>query len=213
MIEELVPAGGWADAADSTSTAEWVGTPTGGLWAISSLARRFGREEVPQVFTALHRNSRIFWPWLVFASRLLPGGRLPPRDRETIILRTAWNCRSRYEWAQHVAVALGAGLTDDAIVRIARGPSASEDPHERALLSMCDELAAEHRVSETTWAYLRERYPQPLQVELLVLAGQYQLLAGFLNTLGLPLEPQVVEVLDAFHGRIAGGRGIHAATA
>jgi alkylhydroperoxidase family enzyme len=33
--------------------------------------------------------------------RTLRAGRIPPREREILILRTGWNCRSEYEFAQH----------------------------------------------------------------------------------------------------------------
>jgi hypothetical protein len=37
----------------------------------------------------------------VLASELMPGGRLPREDTELMILRTAHNCRSDYEWRAH----------------------------------------------------------------------------------------------------------------
>jgi len=205
MGEELVPAEGWADEGRPRGALASVDAPNGMLRLLTALARRFGRKEVPRVFTALGRNPGLFWPWLVFASRLLPYGKLSPVEREVVILRTAWLCRSRYEWAQHVAVGLSVGLSDEDIVRIARGPDAAVDPRERALLAMSDELARDRRVSDDTWRELQSRYDEPRLVELLVLAGHYQLLAGFLNTLGLPLESQVTEALAAFHARIGGG--------
>ena len=36
---------------------------------------------------------------------------LSPRHRELLILRTAWLCRSGYEWARHAGVAKKAGFT------------------------------------------------------------------------------------------------------
>src|SRR5262245_8389695 len=35
---------------------------------------------------------------------------LPPRDRELLILRTAWLCRAAYEWGQHVVFGRDCGL-------------------------------------------------------------------------------------------------------
>jgi 4-carboxymuconolactone decarboxylase len=53
------------------------------------------------IFTTLVRAEGLTRRWLPFGGRLL-NGKLPARDRELLILRTAWNCRAEYEWAQHV---------------------------------------------------------------------------------------------------------------
>ncbi|MDQ1680340.1 MAG: hypothetical protein QOI42_1199 [Frankiaceae bacterium] len=43
----------------------------------------------PALFTTLGRHRRLFRPWLRFAGRLMPGGKLPRRDGELVILRVA----------------------------------------------------------------------------------------------------------------------------
>ncbi|HEX6591198.1 MAG TPA: carboxymuconolactone decarboxylase family protein, partial [Moraxellaceae bacterium] len=92
-----------------------------------------GRSEMPDILTVINLNPRLFWAWLFFASRLMPYGRLPGTVREKIILRTGWNCRSRYEWGQHVDIGLMEGVSDAEILQVARGPEAFSDPVERAL--------------------------------------------------------------------------------
>ncbi|HNG27280.1 MAG TPA: hypothetical protein PLJ37_07715, partial [Chitinophagales bacterium] len=39
-----------------------------------SVAKTFGRTEIPNVFKLLAINQDIFWRWLFFASRLMPYG-------------------------------------------------------------------------------------------------------------------------------------------
>jgi len=93
---ELVPAGGWI----APSPARLAPPARGGdplLRLAAWTAARVRRRETPQLFALLGRHRRLFWPWLWFASRLMPNGRLDARVREILILRTAWNCRSRYE--------------------------------------------------------------------------------------------------------------------
>ncbi len=46
---------------------------------------------------------------------------LPPREREIVILRTGFLCKSGYEWTQHAVIGKREGLTDDEIARIKRG--------------------------------------------------------------------------------------------
>lgn len=45
---------------------------------------------------------------------------LPKREREIIILGTAYLCGSGYEWAQHVRIGRACGLADEEIARIKR---------------------------------------------------------------------------------------------
>jgi alkylhydroperoxidase family enzyme len=161
-----------------------------------------GRQQVPDVFSVMHINSRLFWAWLFFASRLMPRGRLPARDREKIILRTAWNCRSRYEWGQHVDIALRVGVSDEDIVRVSRGPAAFDDLRERALIQACDELFSRQIIFADTWQQLAKHYDEKKLIEILILIGHYQMIAGFLNSAGIALEAQTESKIEDFHRRI-----------
>jgi 4-carboxymuconolactone decarboxylase len=49
---------------------------------------------------------------------------LPPRDRELLILRIGWLCRSECEFGQSVVIGKQAGLSDEEIERVMRGPDA-----------------------------------------------------------------------------------------
>lgn len=55
-----------------------------------------GLEQPFHIFTTFARHPELMRRWLPFGTVLL-GGELPPRDRELLILRTAWNCRAAYE--------------------------------------------------------------------------------------------------------------------
>src|SRR5690349_16086978 len=103
---ELAPPGGWHPV-DPTRLGPPDG-PAGGLsYRLVRLGMRvFGRRTVPNLFLVLLRSPRLLLPWTAFASRLMPYGRLEPRDRERMILRIAWNCRCRYEWLQHVEIGM-----------------------------------------------------------------------------------------------------------
>lgn len=64
-----------------------------------------------------HRE--LFRAWNEFG-RTLFNGRLPARDRELLVLRTAWLTQSQFAWAQHQPVAEGLGMTTDELRRIRR---------------------------------------------------------------------------------------------
>jgi 4-carboxymuconolactone decarboxylase len=149
---------------------------------LGRLSRRLGRQEVPDVISVLHINPRLFWAWLFFASRLMPYGRLPAKLREKIILRTAWNCRSRYEWGQHVDIGLSVGVTDEEIIKITKGPAAFAGHDDQAVIQACDEMCAEQCISDSTWKTLSERYDKKRLIEIMLLIGHYVMIAGFLNS-------------------------------
>lgn len=201
-VKELKPKEGWSEVRRVRLPAPSVAERSFLFRGISGFSRLLGRTEVPDVITVLSLNPRLFWAWLFFASRLMPYGRLPAKEREMVILRTGWNCRSRYEWGQHVDLGLSVGLSDDAILRIADGPTAWQEPHLRALMLACDEMHQDHCISEATWEILSARYNKSLLIELTLLIGHYQMIAGFLNSAGLQLEPAIEEKLQALHRRL-----------
>ena len=202
-VTELVPESGWASARKQRIAPPSPGEQSRVFRALSVVSARFGRAKVPEIFTVFGKNPRIFWAWLFFASRLMPYGKLPGAVREKIILRTAWNCRSRYEWGQHVELGLKAGVRDAEILAITRGPGAFADPCERAVMQACDEVLANKCIADDTWETLRTHYNEKLLIEIVILIGHYEMLAGFLNSAGLSLEPDMERELKAFHTRIA----------
>lgn len=198
----LEPAGGWAGAARVRLPAP-LPAQRGLLFrSLSALTGLFGRQDIPDVLTVLHINPRLFWAWLFFASRLMPYGRLPADVREKIILRTGWNCRSRYEWGQHVDIALSVGVAAEDIRRVAEGPAAWTDPLERALMSACDEVYRDKCIAEATWQLLSQHYNEKLLIEIVILIGHYEMIAGFLNSAGLVLEPAIEQRLDELHRQL-----------
>lgn len=143
------------------------------------------------IFTTLVRHPKLFRRWSPFGGTLLLSGTLPPRDRELLILRTAWNNGCEYEWGQHVQLARDAGL-DEEIGWVTDGPSAPGlAPFDAALLQAADELHHDSVISDETWARLRERYHERQLIEVPMLIGHYTLLAFTLNSLGVQREEGV----------------------
>lgn len=142
------------------------------------------------IFTTLAHHPRLLKRWSAFGGVLLYGARLSGRDRELLIMRTAYRCRARYEWGQHVAFCHGAGITDDEIARIAAGPDAEGwSADDAMLLRAADELHDESRISDATWSALAARYDEQELIEVCMVVGQYHLVAFTLNSLGVETEP------------------------
>ena len=82
-----------------------------------------------------------------------------------------------------------AGLTDDEIERITRGPDAQgwSEP-DRLLLRATDELLDACFLSDETWRALAQHYDVRQLMDLLFTVGQYNLVSMALNSLGVQLE-------------------------
>ena len=143
------------------------------------------------IFATLAHHPRLLKRWAAFGGTLLFRGQLPGRDRELLILRTAWLCKAEYEWGQHVLIGRAAGLTDAEIERIP-GPEISGDwgPLDQALLRAADELHEDIRISDETWAVLAGEYDYQKLIEVCMIVGQYHMVAFTLNSLGVELEPE-----------------------
>jgi AhpD family alkylhydroperoxidase len=143
------------------------------------------------IFATLVRHPQLFRRWSPFGGTLLLAGTVPARDRELLILRTAWNNGCEYEWGQHVGIARDAGLSDE-IDRVIDGPSAPGwDRFDAALLQAADELHRDSVIADETWSRLQERYDERQLIEVPMLIGHYTLLAFTLNSLGVQREEGV----------------------
>ncbi|EJL36759.1 hypothetical protein PMI01_00899 [Caulobacter sp. AP07] len=113
---------------------------------------------------------------------------LPAREREIVILRTGWLCRSGYEWTQHVEIGLRCGLTPDEIPRLKAGPDAGWSPADAALVRAADELHADQFVSTPTWAALLAHFGEKQAMDVVFTAGQYTQVCMMLNSFGVQLD-------------------------
>ena len=142
------------------------------------------------IFTTLARHPELFKTWMPFAGYMLIGAKLPFADRELLILRTGYNCRSPYEWAQHARIAEDGGIEREIIDRVPAGPDADGwDERQRLLLRAADELHGDARISDDTWDGLTNHLDEQQLMEVPILVGQYHLVAFALNSLGIQPEP------------------------
>lgn len=167
-------------------------------WLLVRLASRRLGGPVPNVITTLARARRLFLPWLWFTSRLMPNGSLPAHEAELVILRVGALCGSDYERHHHNHIGKQAGLGDAIIAWTGEDDAASTPPPaddtidaERAslLVRACDELVETHTLSDDTWAGLGQFYRDDQLIELCMLIGQYAMLAGTINAVGVQIEP------------------------
>jgi alkylhydroperoxidase family enzyme len=128
--------------------------------------------------------------WMVFANHILGKSTLPVRERELVILRIGYLCRSGYEWGQHVLIARRAKITDDEIRRIKVGPDAKGwSEADRLLLKATDELHSDAHVSDATWNGLAKHFSTQQLMDIVFTIGQYNLVSMALNSFGVQADP------------------------
>lgn len=173
-------------------TAESGARVTPGGWrevgpVVAGFARLAGRvqgTEPPAVFLTLGRHRRLFWGWLHFAGRLMPGGRLARRESELVIIRVASRRGSAYELEQHRRLGRRAGLTREEIAAIEGDDDHSGfSPRERLLLRATDELVADQDLSDPLWSDLGAAFDDREKIEIVMLVGHYAMLATALHAL------------------------------
>lgn len=162
-------------------------------WTVSQIAGRVAGTEPPGLFLTLGRQRGLFHAWLWFAGRLMPGGSLPRRESELIILRVARLRACQYEFEHHVRLGRRAGVLPTDVQRVIAGPDADGwTTRERALLTAVDHLHEQRDLDDDAWAALRGCLTEPQCVELCLLVGHYEMLATAITALRIqpdrPLE-------------------------
>lgn len=141
------------------------------------------------IFATLAHHPAVLKRFLNYAGYFLNKGLLPPREREIVILRVGWNCRAVYEFGQHTVIGKRVGLTEEEISALTKDVSVHPwTDADRALIAMCDELCADNCVSGETWQALATRWNEAELTELVMVAGTYRLVSGYLNTMGVQLD-------------------------
>ena len=153
-------------------------------WGFAKLSGLVTGTSPPNLFLTMARQPKLFRGWLRFAGRLMPGGRLPRRETELVILRVAQLRDCAYEFEHHVRLGRRAGVTSEDVARIRIGSQASGwTRREHALLRAAEALHAEQDLDDDTWTELRSLLDEAEVIEFVLLVGHYEMLATFIATL------------------------------
>ena len=156
---------------------------------LALLGPRFKAIPVLNIFRTLAHAPKAFKRFMAWGGYILSDANsLSPRDRELVILRTGYNWKSGYEWAQHERIGLDCGLTAFEIERIKEGPT---DPawsdQDRVLLQATDELTADAFITDGTWAAL-DGFSEKQRMDLVMTIAQYTQVSMMLNSFGVQLD-------------------------
>lgn len=144
---------------------------------------------VPNLHATLANHPQLMSAWMKFRNHMVHNVTVSRRDLEVVILRTAHQANSRYEWFHHSQIALECGLSADQIEQIEQDISAgSWNKKDTLLLRAADECASQHQIlAETRDGLLRYFNAQQL-LDLVFTIGMYTTLAFMLKTLSVPLD-------------------------
>lgn len=144
----------------------------------------------PNMHLTFGKNPRLYESWLPFATYVIPASSLAARDRQILILRTAYTWRSGYVWSQHVRIskAIDALSTDEIADLDADVPAERWSALDRALIAACDETRADGAISDAVWATLAASFEEQQLLDLVFTIGQYALIATSLRSLRVELD-------------------------
>ena len=129
---------------------------------------------------------------------ILSQAALDARLRELIILRVGQRSPAPYEWQQHVPIGRACGVSDDDIAALERddteAPCFAE--RDRIVLRLTDELLLAPRASDATLAAMRKHFSDREVCEAVMTIGFYMMVARFLETTGVDLEPAKSDPVD-----------------
>lgn len=117
---------------------------------------------------------------------------LPAREREVLALRTAWRVKSGYEWSRHVVFGRRAGLRDDEMQALKKPIAAGKwSARDAVLIEATDALVADCFIPDDIWAKLSALFNDKQCMDVIFTVGHFVMLAMFLNTAGVPIDPDV----------------------
>jgi len=141
------------------------------------------------IFGVLGHHPKLLKRFNLLGGFILNKGLIPERERELVVLRVGWNARAVYEFGQHTVIGKRCGLTDQEITALTWAPHDYDwSADDLALIALADDLAADDCLSDGTWLALTVSWSDAELVELLIIAGFYRLVSGFLNSAGVQLD-------------------------
>lgn len=151
--------------------------------------RRDDRPKGLNVLGLLARHPDLTRAFHGFIGHLLFGTSLSIRQREILILRVGARREAEYEWLQHKAIGLDAGMTSDEVQATVEGPDAEVwSPFEAELVRAVDELLSEARIGDETYATLAGELDEHQIMDVVFTVGGYDVLAMAMRTFDVPVD-------------------------
>ena len=145
---------------------------------------------VSRAFVRHPRALAAFRVWATYV--MIEQNPLPAREREIVAMRTAWRIKAGYVWSRHIPYGQKAGLTADEMEALKKPLSAHDwSPADAALSKMADALVDDFFVPDDIWEELSTHFDDKQCMDAIFCCGHFCMLGMFLNTAGVPLDPDV----------------------
>ena len=121
---------------------------------------------------------------------------IPNGLKEVVIITTAREIESQYEFAAHARLARESDVSEDTISAIAQGTAPDGlSGDEEILVRYTKELLQNHKISDATFNAVQERFGVQGTVDITVLIGHYLLVGQVLAAFDVELAPGVTPEL------------------
>jgi 4-carboxymuconolactone decarboxylase len=147
-----------------------------------------------RIFPMVANAQAVFPAWMRFGGKLFNPNELDPLLRELAITRVAaMTPGAEYEWIQHAAITLEVGGTQEQLDAIERGEldAAALGPDGRLVVRFTTQVVRDVTPDEATFAAMQARFTPREIMHLLLVIGQYMMLARIMATSQIDLEPAI----------------------
>lgn len=146
------------------------------------------------IFRMVANAQGVFRAWLRFGSAVLDPDEFDPILRELAIVRVAaMTPGAEYEWVQHAAIALEVGGTQPQLDAIQQGDLDADvlGADGRLVVGFTTQVVRDGSPDDATFAAMTARFSPREILHLLLLIGQYMMVARILATTRVELEPPI----------------------
>jgi len=150
--------------------------------------------EIMNIFKMAAHSDISIREFIRLGNRLIMKAHLNARFRELAILRIAQMIGARYEWAQHVPIAVDAGISREEISEL---DSWSEswlfDAQDKAVLQYTEEVVRDSRPKDETFNVASQFLDNTSLVELTLSIGYWSMVGKFLRTFRVDVEEEFLK--------------------
>lgn len=149
-----------------------------------------GMETMPNVFSLLANSPGAMAAVCPVGAHVRYATKFDDALREYTILTVAQELRCVYEWVHHRVVAAKIGAPQDMLNKVGT-PAIEEEPGEIGLATKYARLLTRNEeITDEMVDALKETFGTEGFVDLTIMIGYYGMLARFINTVKIPIEPE-----------------------
>lgn len=147
----------------------------------------------PNIFKALGNNPQLLRAYLRLGNGLWNHCGLDLQTRELVILRSAQNQGSEYEWHQHVRIGREAGLSDERINALSDWQNSDQfSDKEKTLFAYVDAVGRSEPPAQQLLDDLIAAWDLPTAVGVTILVPFYEMTGKFLAAMDVQTEEPFV---------------------